>query len=160
MRLLPILFLPLSAMAAPPLDGPGYECERAVVRGEPGGAFGACSGPERWGDIGALAKAKAADELSRNQASASAALVSGLIAAERARRAAPGRVVEEALLQHLARVVRQLIPIEDRPEAAQWPLAGLPVPPPALPPLEDTRLAPIEASIKRSSARMRAAREF
>ena len=37
-------------------------------------------------------------------------------------------------------------------------VAGLPVPPPALPPLEDTRLAPIEASIKRSSARMRAAR--
>ena len=108
--------------------------------------------------MAALAKAKAADELSRNQASASAALVAGLRAAERARRAAPGRVVEEALLQHLARVVRQLIPVEDRPDAAQWPLAGLPIPPPALPPLEDPRLGPIEASIDRSLGRIRSAR--
>jgi hypothetical protein len=100
MRLVPILFLPLSALASPPLDGPAYECERAVVRGEPGGVYDACGGPGQGGDMAALAKAKAADELSRNQASASAALVAGLRAAERARRAAPGRVVEEALLQH------------------------------------------------------------
>jgi len=140
------------------MDGRGYDCERRIVRGEIDAADTDCRDIPRAGNVAALIKARAADELSRNHAAVARTLLDGLEAAETARQAAPTRVVEEAMVQHLARVVRQLIPVEDRPLAAQWPLPGLPVPAPDLPALDDPRLTFVEAAIQRSATRIRETR--
>lgn len=147
------LLAPLIALAAP--APAAFECDRLVAVGALGEAERPCAAAEAPGDLPSLIRARAADLADRSTAGAGTNAINALRDAARARRAAPDRVVEEALLQHLARVARATVPLTERPDLAQWPLTGMPVPAPRLPAVSDPQLAELDASIERSDERIR-----
>lgn len=149
------LAAPLGALAAPPPSPAAFECDRLVAAAAFTDAERPCAAAETPGNLPALTRARAGDLADRTGPAGLTATTTALADAARARRAAPDRVIEEALFQHLARVVRALTPAETRPDLAQWPLAGLPVPAPTLPRIEDERLDALNAAMARSDERIR-----
>ncbi|MCB9550798.1 MAG: tetratricopeptide repeat protein [Myxococcales bacterium] len=149
-----ILLAPLITLAAPPVPA-AFECDRLVAAGAFTDAERPCAAADAPGNLEALTRARTGDLADRQGPAGLAATTTALAEAARARRAAPDRVIEEALFQHLARVLRALAPPESRPDAAQWPLAGLPVPAPTLPRIEDERLDELDGAMARSDERIR-----
>lgn len=152
--LVEILLAPMIGLFAPPSAGV-YECDRLVAVGALAEAEAVCTAADADGSVALLIGARRADQADRSTPAGLAMTIEGLRDAARARRRAPERVVEEALFQHFARVVRALTPIDRRPDLAQWPLPGLPVPAPVLPPLQDEALEELSAAIARSDERLR-----
>lgn len=152
--LVDILLAPLIGLFAPASPG-AYDCDRLVAMGALAEATAVCTEADADGSVPLLMDIRRADQADRATEKGLALTLEGLADAAEARRKAPERVVEEALFQHLGRVVRALTPLDERPDLAQWPLPGLPVPSPILPDLENADLSNLAASIGRSDERIR-----
>lgn len=152
--LLDILFVPLVGLLAPASPG-AFDCDRLVAVGALAEASTVCTAADADGNVPLLMDIRRADQADRTTEKGLALTLEGLRDAAKARRKAPERVIEEALFQHFGRVVRALTPLDARPDLAQWPLPGLPVPSPILPDLEDDDLSNLGAAIARSDERIR-----
>lgn len=137
-----------------------YVCDRLVAAGALSAARGPCQAAGQGGGLDPLDRAQRAARTAagaRDKARV-AALLEALEAAEGARREAPERVVEEALVAHLARAVRAGVAPAETPAAARWPLPGLPLPQPSLPPLNDPPFDEAAERLRRADERLSAVR--
>lgn len=136
-----------------------FECDRLVAVFDLAAARPVCARAGAPGDLAALDRARAAVAMPGVGEDWPTRIRDGLAAAERARAAAPERVVEEALEQHLARLARATLPGQRTPAYALWPLPGLPMPRPVLPDVDDPDIATAADRLERSQQRLDGVRQ-
>lgn len=132
-----------TAAAADGGDAARLECDLRVAQGRLAAARSVCTSVGAGGGLSDLEAARAAEGAALAEADPARRydeLLKAWSAAERARAAAPDRLVEAGYTHHLAQALRrayEAIPTRSRPklrpEPLRWPLAGLPLPAPGLP---------------------------
>ncbi len=147
--------LALGLAGAAPYAPDAFECDRRVAVGDLAGAREPCARAGRDAGLDALERAPVAEaEALRLPKEAAARTDAALAAAEEAVRARPDDVTAVAYAAHLARAARAAPRKDALPPAARWPLPGLALPRPALPPLTDPEVRAQAEALSRSEARL------